>query len=565
VSGLIRSLPLKSSVVLGLLLAPASLAAAEQLLAQNFLGTVQPGRERALPEAAPPAELDFTIQAPRRSPVPRAAEELSFELKDITLSGVSAYRAEDFRPLIEPVVGRTIHLSDLIGVAEKIEEKYRTDGYILSRAYVPTQNVTNGIFQIAVVEGYVSATSVVGGDASTRERVEALLSPVPSSRPLKLETIEHALVTANTIPGANVSGLLRPSATEPGASDLVVTVSSEPYTLLLSTDNRSSQSNGAWTESVDLAVRSPLDDGGQILLNVSSSNDFNQRNSVQGKYVLPVGAGGATLSMSGLVSHGEPAGAVADLKLVSDSIAVGPHVSYPLIVGRQERLSIEGGVTWQSADVHVLAAPYSHDEWRVADIGLAYQNAALFGGANTASVDLARGLDIFGASKDGSPTLSRVGGRSDFTKLSAQLRRVQTLDGPLSVSITGSGQYAFNTLLIGEEMSFGGAQIGRGYDPAAITGDNGMGGALELRYDLDASDLHLDQAQLYTFYDTAKVWVHTGRISENKLQSTGGGLRTVAFKNISLAVELARSLLPVATSGNGKRDSRVFFNGSIKF
>jgi hemolysin activation/secretion protein len=406
---------------------------------------------------------------------------------------------------------------------------------------------------------------VVGGDESTRQRVEALVAPVLASRPLKLEVIEHALLTANDIPGANVSGLLRPSATEPGASDLVVTVSSQPYTVLLSTDNRSAKSNGMWTESVDLAARSPLGDGGQILLNASSALDVNQRYSMQGKYVALVGDSGATVSMSGLVSHGQPAGAVANLRLVSNSIATGPHVSYPLIVGRQERLSIESGLTWQSADTHVLGSPYSHDEWRVADIALAYQNSRLFDGVNNATVDLAKGLDILGASKAGNADLSRPGGRPDFTKMTTQLRRVQTLDGPLSLSITGSGQYAFNTLLTSEEMSFGGPQIGRGYDPAAITADNGLGGAFELRYDLDASDLYLDQAQLYTFYDTAKVWVHTGRIGENNLQSTGGGLRTVVFKDLSLAVELARTLLPVATSGNGKRDSRVFFNGSIKF
>jgi hemolysin activation/secretion protein len=545
------------------LFAPVSvLSAAEITLAQNFLGPPQPGRERVLPEA-PPAELDFTIQAPRRTPVPRAAEELSFEAKDVQVVGVTAYPPDDIRPLIAPVIGKTIHLSDLVAAAERIEAKYRADGYILSRAYVPAQSVSNGVFQIAVVEGYIAATSVVGGDETTRSRIERLVAPVLASRPLQMSVIEQALLTANDTPGVNVSGLLRPSATEAGVSDLVVTVSSQPYTILLSTDNRGAKSSGVWTESVDVAVRSPFPDGGQILLNASAAPDVNQRRSMQGKYVFALG--GATLSMSGLVSHGQPAGSVSDLRLVSNGITVGPHVSYPLILSRQERLSLDGGFTWQAADVHVLGAPFSHDEWRVVDAALVYQNSRWLDGVSNATLDVAKGVNLFGASKPGSIDLSRPGGRPDFTKASTQLRRVQTLDGPLSLSASASGQYSLDKLLTGEEISFGGAQIGRGYDPATVTGDHGAGGAFELRYDLDAADLYLDQAQLYTFYDIGRVWLRSGKVTESELQSIGLGVRMVVFTDLSLAAELAHGLLPLATSDNGRRDTRVLFNGSVKF
>ena len=53
------------------------------------------------------------------------------------------------------------------------------------------------------------------------------------------------------------------------------------------------------------------------------------------------------------------------------------------------------------------------------DVALAYQNTGFLGGVSSASVDLAHGLNMFGASSPDSPQLSRTGGRADFTKLEA--------------------------------------------------------------------------------------------------------------------------------------------------
>ncbi len=535
---------------------------------QQFLAPLQPGRDRPLPDAGPPPNLDFTIQAPRRSPVPRAVEELVFDVRDIKVDGVTTYSPDEIRPLVQPVIGGKAHLSDLLAAAERIEAKYHADGYILTRAFVPTQSVSDGVFRISVIEGYVAAVSVNGGDDSAQARVQQLLAPVLASRPLRLPVIETALLTANQIPGAAVSGLLRPSASEPGASDLVVTVKTAPWAASLSTDNRGAESTGKWTYAADLAVRSPWADGGQLLVNASTATDPNQRRALQAKYVVPVGGDGMLFTMSGLTSHGEPVASLAStpLKIISDSVAVGPHLSYPLLLTRQEKLSVDGGITYQSANVGMLDAPYSHDEWRVADVALTYQNAGLLDGVSTAMLDLAQGLPIFGASPSGSLTISRPGGRTDFTKLTSTVSHVRSIDGPLSLSVSGMGQYADSTLLTGEEVSFGGTAIGRGYDPAAITGDLGVGGSVELRYDLDAADFYANSAQLYSFYDVAAVWVHSGTLSTpNRIQSAGAGVRTVVVSAVSLGLEFAHALEPVPGSDDGHRSSRVFFNGSVRF
>jgi hypothetical protein len=55
-------------------------------------GSVQPGRDQPLPlPIAPESDFDFTIQAPKRAPVPRAADELTFTLRDIVVTGATIY------------------------------------------------------------------------------------------------------------------------------------------------------------------------------------------------------------------------------------------------------------------------------------------------------------------------------------------------------------------------------------------------------------------------------------------------------------------------------------------
>ncbi|HLN23227.1 MAG TPA: ShlB/FhaC/HecB family hemolysin secretion/activation protein [Patescibacteria group bacterium] len=551
---------------MGLILSRVAYAG-EQVSLVEPLSPPQPGRDRPGPGLLPPPSLDFTIPAPRRSPVPRAVEELVFDVKDVDLTGATVYSPEQLRALVLPVIGRTVHLSDLIAAAERIEAKYHGDGYVLTRAYVPTQNVGNGVFHIAVVEGFVAAISVQGGDARTRAQVEAMLEPVTQSRPLQVGVLETALLSANELPGSSASGLLRPSAVEPGASDLVVTVKSAPWNSSLSVDNRGSKNTGLWTMAADTSFHSPLDDGGQIGLNASADPlNVNQRRALQVRYGTPVGfVDGMSASISGLVSHGEPAGSVAALSLVTDSVAIGPRLSLPLLLTRAEKLTLDGGVTYQSADVHVLGAPLSHDEWRVADIGLSYQNNVWLAGQSNATLDLAQGVPLFGASKSDSVNLSRESARTDFTKLSSTLHRQQTIVDPLSLSVTVNAQYAFDTLLTGEEVSFGGAQIGRGYDPGSITGDAGLGAASELRYDFNAVKFDLDSLQLYGFYDAGKVWNHVGGIADSMIGSAGAGIRLGAMQSATLGLELAHVLLPVPGNDEGRRSSRVMLNSSVRF
>jgi hemolysin activation/secretion protein len=566
-----RRLALALSVTTGLVSAATaqSVETIAQAANQPRLGQPspnQPGSDRPIPEAAPPS-FDFKIEAPRRAPVPRAVEELTFDVQDIQINGSTVYSAAELRSLIEPLVGKTARLSDIVALADLVEAKYRSDGYLLTRAFVPPQSVSNGIFQITVVEGYVSAVSVEGGDNATRRRVEIQMAAVLASHPLKLKVMETALLRSNELPGVNVSGLLRPSPTQPGASDLIVTVSAPLITSGLTLDNRGTQSTSRWTNAVDAAVRSPFGDGGQLQLYALSAvpNRESERYAFQEKYVMPLGADGLTVSLGALESHGAPIPTTSGQEVVSNSVAVGPRLGYPIFVSREHKLSVDTGLTWQSADIRVGGVPTSHDEWRVFDFATTYSQNGFLDGTSSLTFVVAHGLHIFGASELGAASATRTGGDPEFTKFSAVVRRVQSLGGPFSASLLVTGQRSMDTLLLLEEVNFGGSQIGRGYDPAAITGDNGAGASFELRYDDPVAVSYLDAVQYYLFYDGARIWNNEGPLDGNHLQSAGGGVRWTVSPKASFGLEYADELTSLPTNKNGGRAPRLLFNGSLRF
>jgi hemolysin activation/secretion protein len=530
-------------------------------------GFVPPSQERPQP-TVPTGTFDFSIETPRRSPVPRAVDELRFQLKEINIVGATVFSPDELRPLYGGLIGKEVSLSDILNVAEAIEGKYRERGFIISRAYVPPQRVGNGVFTINVVEGYVSAVALEGGDPGVRNLIQAYIGPVTQSRPLVLEPMERGLLLANDLPGITAAGLLRPSPDTPGASDLVVNVTQTPLTGGINTDNRGSKFTERWTVGGDVEWNSPLGDGDQVSANIQSAPDPEVRIQGTARYQHPIGTSGLTGSIYVTVSKGAPTASLGQFNITTDSLAAGPRLSYPLIRTRAQSLTLEGGITYQDAEVHsgTPAAQISHDHWRVFDAALTYTQSGFWNGNTSATFDVAQGIPGLGATENNSPSLSRPGAHTDFTKVTGTVKRVQVIWGPVNVALTAQGQYAFAPLVAGEQISFGGYQIGRGYDPSALSGDHGAGGSVELRYDARIDQYFIQTVEPYIFYDAAKIWNRLGgNGSGQALHSTGAGIRVGLEHGISAGVEYARTLSPVLGSDNGSLKSKVLFNAAVRF
>ncbi|MEI7791635.1 MAG: hypothetical protein WCJ15_10715, partial [Alphaproteobacteria bacterium] len=113
--------------------------------------------------------------------------------------------------------------------------------------------------------------------------------------------------------------------------------------------------------------------------------------------------------------------------------------------------------------------------------------------------------------------------------------------------------------------------IGRGYDPGAITGDHGLGGSGELRYDSPWANQYVLNVQPYVYVDGGQTWyIQRGAaidpsFMDQSVTSVGGGVRLALPYNASLGLEGSRTLRAVAGSDVGKKATKFFVTAGIRF
>ena len=92
-----------------------------------------------------------------------------------------------------------------------------------------------------------------------------------------------------------------------------------------------------------------------------------------------------------------------------------------------------------------------------------------------------------------------------------------------------------------EAFVYGGAPFGRGYNYAALVGDKGVAGTVELRAGFAPKIKGISFVQGYGFVDAGKVWGGPyGR--PGVVASAGGGVRMRIANRATLGVEMARRL-----------------------
>ncbi len=136
-------------------------------VAQQIPATVEPGRiEDAFEEQAQPkSTFEPMIQEGEEIAPPAEAPTVTFTLASIVVEGSTVYEPGDFTPLYKELVGTEISLADVYKVASDISAKYRSDGYILSRAIVPPQTIEGGQVKLQAVEGFINEV-IIEGDSS---------------------------------------------------------------------------------------------------------------------------------------------------------------------------------------------------------------------------------------------------------------------------------------------------------------------------------------------------------------------------------------------------------------
>ena len=525
-----RSLP-------ALLLASSAILPAAPAAAQSVAPTRDELSNIAKPEAPARPTLNI-VGGVERSPCPLADPrfaDVKVTISDVQFNGLKGASPEEMRSAWSPFAGREQPVSVLCEIRDAAATILRDKGY-LAAVQVPTQRIENGVVRMETLYARVTTVRARGQTDGAEAKLAGYLNKLTEDEYFDRNRAERYLLLARDIPGYNVQLTLKPAGTGPGELIGEVAVLRRRYSLDATVQNLAAQETGRWGGQIRGQLFGLTGLGDVTTLAFYSTFDFKEQKILQASHSFRPGSEG--LVIDGQVTYAwtkpdiDAEGPTPDLKAKTLFWTIGAR--YPL--KRTQSSNIWAGAGFDYVDQKVdFIGPLSRDKLRVLWLRGEWDAVDLTSRrpawkAN-ALVELRKGLDIFDASDcddgcDPGKGPSRFDGEADATVLRVAGQAELALGRNFAIAIAPRAQYGFDPLLSFEEFTAGNYTVGRGYDPATLSGDSGVGLTAELRgprlMPITRSQLSL---QPYLFGDAAWVWDRNDGEGAHHLKSAGGGVR----------------------------------------
>lgn len=377
---------------------------------------------------------------------------------------------------------RKLDFKELQEVTALVGKRYIAGGR-LARAYLPAQDVTEGVVTIQVLEASYGGTRVEqsGQRLQPEQAREMLEQGQVQGQALSLVALDRALLLVGDLPGVRASASLVPG-NAPGETAVVVSLQDkDELTGQVWLDNSGSRSTGAFRANATVALNSPTGHGEQWTAQLAQNqgSSFGRIGAS-----MPVGAWGTRLGVNASALRYHLVGSDFEaLKARGTASSFGLEASHPFIRSRDANVALQA--SFDSKHFHNQAngaevSGYSSQLWTFAAVASEFDDWGA-GGGTTASLAAQFGsLDLAGSP---SRALDAAGARTDgsFRKLRYQVSRQQTLTGELSGYVALQGQWANRNLDSSERFYLGGPQAVRAYPVGEAGGATGQLANAELR------------------------------------------------------------------------------------
>jgi hemolysin activation/secretion protein len=332
----------------------------------------------------------------------------------------------------------------------------------------------------------------------------------------------------------------------------------------LNMDNRGSAAVGPLQSYFASNFNSSFVGGDTLGVNLSTIPD-NPRELGFGRllYNAPVGIDGARIAAIASYSEVRPGDDRKDVDTRDRAGTFELRGSIVPIRTRESSLWLSAAASVGEFDENDLFGTNYRDHLRTVSLTADYQLHDTLDGWNYWTTTVRQGLDILGASQKGDPLLSRSDGSGTFSKLEAFYTRYQKLTDVWSLKMSFAGQLVSTPVLASEEFYLG-SPFGRGYYAAEISGDNGIGGSLELRFDQTLKHDFFKGYQLYGYVDRTVAWNFHSDGDVLALSLVGAGARLYLANDLQVGVEAAVPL-EYRTPFEQARNPRAFFYVSKVF
>jgi hemolysin activation/secretion protein len=143
---------------------------------------------------------------------------------------------------------------------------------------------------------------------------------------------------------------------------------------------------------------------------------------------------------------------------------------------RGNSLVLDSGVTFSETQTMLAGTPFTTDKSTVFDLTLRWTNTTWAQGITNLSVGYYQGLSGLNSSSANDLGVSVTGFNPSFNKFAFNLSRTQNLPNKFSIHAGAVGQYTADSLLIANQISFGGPPIGTNTTGQEAEGPHCVGG-----------------------------------------------------------------------------------------
>jgi hemolysin activation/secretion protein len=520
------------------------------------------------PQSGPaPSGRSATPRMPVLSrPIVQADSKPLFNLRGVSVTGAYAIPHDRIFQAYQPYLGKRVSQADLAAIAASISEAYRAAGFHLSRAIVPPQDVSDGMVRVQVIEGSVTEV-VLKGDGAEQFGIRPMLDPVLAEHPSRLATLARQLLLVSGRAGVRVDDTaLEEVGDATGHFRLIVYLKTWHIYTSFGLDNLGSSAIGPWQSYATGAFNSYLLPGDTLALNLSTiANDPRELAFGRLSYDVPVGTDGARIGASAFYNEVRPGDYRRLFNDVTTTEAFEIRGSIVPLQSQRSALTLTAALDFSNVSEHDVFGPIYNDHIRTVSLTSDYRLQDNFGGNNYFTLTWRQGLPILGASQLGDALVSHDGASGNFSVIDVWFTRYQTLAEAWSVKIAGAGQIASGPLFTSQQFYLGGAAFGRGYGSAETSGDNGMAGTFELRFDQKLSFRYLTGYQIYGFVDAGVAWNDGFNYTDGiALTSAGAGVRFFLSSDLQADVAVAFPL-GYRAPDNSARSARLLFSLSSAF
>lgn len=522
-----------------------------------------------IPPSPVPQKIAPAIRIePSSAPATAASDAVKIVVNSLQVTGSLAYPEAELVALTGFKPGSELTLSDLRGMASKITERYRSNGYFVAQAYLPAQEISDGVVTIAVVEGQYGKIAVRNQSNLSDDLAYSQLDGINTGDAVTIAPLESRLLLLSDIPGVNVTSTLTPGASV-GASDLIVDVTpGQRVTGSIDADNGGNRYTGEYRLGATVNLNNAAGRGDVASLRVLTSG--SGLNYARGSYQMQFGKATAGVAYSWLGY--ELGKEFSSLQANGTAKIASIYGGYPLIRTRntnlyallafdaktfQDRVDATSTVVDKKARVLMATLRGDHRD-HLGGGGLTSYSLT----GTTGNIDIQtpamRAFDAATAQSNG-----------HYTKLGFSAMRLQSVTDTVSLYAGINGQVASKNLDISEKMELGGINGVRAYPEGEAYADQGYLLTLEARFLLPKfSEQFPGQLQLVGFVDTGSVTLNKNpwdaRDNRRTLSGAGIGLNWSAANNFVVRTSYARKLgSGTATSAPDK--SGRFWIQAVKY